>query len=71
MHQTKSLLVRSDQHLFSREKALPGFHAFTGADNTGNTEIFDRQIYMVVQLLKAGDDVLKALKMLSKTSDVQ
>ena len=52
-------------------KAFPGCHAITGADNTRNTEIFDRQIYMVIQLLKAGDDALKALKMRSKTSDVQ
>jgi len=52
-----------------RAKALPAFHAFTGADNTGRFSRIGKATWLNIYL-KADDHVVKALQMLSQTSEV-
>lgn len=43
-----------------RAKALPAFHAFTGADNPGRFSCIGKANWQQVYL-KAGEDIVKAL----------
>ena len=52
-----------------RAKALPAFHAFTGADNTGHFSRIGKATWWNIYL-KADDHVLKALQMISQTEKV-
>ena len=52
-----------------RAKILPTFHAFTGADNTGRFSGVGKATWLNVYL-KADDDFLNALEMLSHTDEV-
>ena len=52
-----------------RAKALPSFHAFTGADNTGRFAGIGKATWLNMYL-KADDHVIRCLLTLSQTSDV-
>ena len=52
-----------------RAKALPGFHAFTGADNIGRFSRIGKATWLSIYL-KADDHAIKALQMLSHTKKV-
>ncbi len=46
-------------------KALPAFHAFTGADKTGRFARIGKATWLQV-FLRMGDDVINALRMLGR-----
>ncbi|XP_014672104.1 PREDICTED: malate dehydrogenase-like [Priapulus caudatus] len=52
-----------------RAKALPAFHAFTGADNTGRFSRIGKATWLQVYF-KAGGEVINALQMLSDAAEV-
>ena len=52
-----------------RAKALPAFHAFTGADNTGRFSRIGKATWLQ-DYLKADKDVIKALQMLLDEAEV-
>ena len=52
-----------------RAKALPAFHAFTGADNTGKLSRVGKATWLQVYL-KTGEDVINSLQMLSDATEV-
>ena len=52
-----------------RAKALPAFHAFTGAGNTGRFSRIGKATWLQVYM-KADGDVISALQMLSTEADV-
>ena len=52
-----------------RAKALPAFHAFTGTDTTGSFSRIGKTTRLQV-FLKAGENVIKALLMLSEATEV-
>ena len=52
-----------------KAKALPAFHAFSGADNTGKFARFGKATWFK-QFLESDDDVIRALCMLCDDTDV-
>ena len=52
-----------------RAKALPAFHAFTGADNTGRFSRIGKATWLQVYM-KADKDVISSLQMLSTEEEV-
>ena len=53
----------------SRTKALPTFHAFTGADNTGRFSGMGKTTWFKIYL-KAGSDIIQGFQMLSENNEV-
>ena len=53
-----------------RAKALPAFHAFTGADNTGRFSRISKATWLQVYM-KAERDVISSLQMLSTEAEVR
>lgn len=52
-----------------KAKALPAFHAFSGADNTGRFAGIGKATWLKIYLL-ADDDIIEALRMLGNDSEV-
>ncbi|KAJ4942895.1 hypothetical protein JOQ06_005407, partial [Pogonophryne albipinna] len=52
-----------------RAKALPAFHAFTGADNTGKFSHIGKATWLQIYL-KADEDIINALQMLLDEAEV-
>ena len=52
-----------------KTKALPAFHAFSGADNTGKFARIGKSTWFKI-ILEASDDVINAFGMLSVTGEV-
>ena len=54
----------------ARAKALPAFHAFTGADNTGRFSPIGKATWLQIYL-KADEDVINALQLLLDEAEVK